>query len=219
MAVPFDVPVPGYRNGTVNTLRLWKAAATEEFNLGEFNAGSYAESVAAKNNAEHITMVLYPNDASENGKELRLRQQYFLASASLQDVLRAWVHMHGSDFSQFAGKNCFHLNDTHPTCAVPELMRLLMDEHGLGWNEAWSITSRTVAYTNHTLLPEALERWSARMFGRLLPRLMEIIHEINSRFLAEVAQRWPGDSEARMAIIEEGEHARNAWRLAVVVFR
>ncbi len=219
MAVPFDVPVPGYRNGTVNTLRLWKAAATEEFDLGEFNAGSYAEAVAAKNNAEHITMVLYPNDASENGKELRLRQQYFLASASLQDVLRAWVRIHGKDFSQFAEKNCFHLNDTHPTCAVPELMRLLMDEHGLGWNEAWSITSRTVAYTNHTLLPEALERWSARMFGRLLPRLMEIIHEINSRFLAEVALRWPGDSERqrRMAIIEEGEHAQvRMAHLAVV---
>jgi len=206
LAVPYDMPIPGYRNGTVNTLRLWKAAATEEFDLDEFNAGSYTEAVAAKNAAEHITMVLYPNDASENGKELRLRQQYFLASASLQDVLRQWVHKHGDDFSGFAQKNCFQLNDTHPTCAVPELMRLLMDEHGLGWDEAWDITSHTMAYTNHTLLPEALERWSVSMFGRLLPRLLDIIYEINARFTEEVSLRWPGDTERqrRMSIIEEG---------------
>jgi starch phosphorylase len=177
------VPIPGYHNGTVNTLRLWKAAATEEFDLSEFNAGSYADAVASKNAAEHITMVLYPNDASENGKELRLRQQYFLASASLQDILRQWVSGHGNDFSEFAEKEFFQLNDTHPTCAVPELMRLLMDEHGMSWDAAWEITSHTVAYTNHTLLPEALERWSVSMFGRLLPRLLEIIYEINARFL------------------------------------
>ncbi|HLP97457.1 MAG TPA: glycogen/starch/alpha-glucan phosphorylase [Sideroxyarcus sp.] len=206
LAVPYDMPVPGYRNGTVNTLRLWKAAATEEFNLDEFNAGSYTEAVAAKNAAEHITMVLYPNDASENGKELRLRQQYFLASASLQDVLRQWVHKYGEDFSAFAEKNSFQLNDTHPTCAVPELMRLLMDEHGLGWDAAWAITSRTMAYTNHTLLPEALERWPVKMFGALLPRLLDIIYEINARYMAEVSLRWPGDTERqrRMSIIEEG---------------
>ncbi len=205
LAVPFDMPIPGYRNGTVNTLRLWKAAATEEFDLDEFNAGSYTEAVAAKNAAEHITMVLYPNDASENGKELRLRQQYFLASASLQDVLRQWVHKHGDDFSGFAAKNCFQLNDTHPTCSVPELMRLLMDEHGMGWDEAWTITSQTMAYTNHTLLPEALERWPVSMFGRLLPRLLDIIYEINARFMEEVSQRWPGDTEreSRMSIVEE----------------
>jgi len=206
IAVPYDIPVPGYRNGTVNTLRLWKSVATDEFNLSEFNAGSYTEAVAAKNGAENITMVLYPNDASENGKELRLRQQYFLASASLQDVLRKWVLTHGAHFGQFADKNCFQLNDTHPTCAVPELMRLLMDEHGLDWDRAWDITRRTVAYTNHTLLPEALERWPVSMFGRLLPRLLDIVHEINARFLAEVAQRWPGDADRqrRMSIIEEG---------------
>ncbi|MEJ1959743.1 MAG: glycogen/starch/alpha-glucan phosphorylase [Nitrosomonadales bacterium] len=192
----------GYRNGTVNTLRLWKATATEEFDLNEFNAGSYADAVAAKNAAEHITMVLYPNDASENGKELRLRQQYFLASASLQDVLRAWVSKHGNNFSRFADKNFFQLNDTHPTCAVPELMRLLMDEHGLGWDAAWKITTRTVAYTNHTLLPEALERWSVGMFGRLLPRLLEIIYEINARFLAVVASHWPGDVERAAAHVD-----------------
>ncbi|MCU0735677.1 MAG: glycogen/starch/alpha-glucan phosphorylase, partial [Methylotetracoccus sp.] len=159
LAVPYDVPIPGYRNGTVNTLRLWKAAATDEFDLNDFNAGDYAESVRSKNLAENITMVLYPNDASENGKELRLRQQYFLASASLQDALRKWVLTHGGDFSEFAAKNCFQLNDTHPSIAVAELMRLLMDEHDLDWEAAWDITRRTMAYTNHTLLPEALERW------------------------------------------------------------
>jgi starch phosphorylase len=207
LAIPYDIPIPGYRNGTVNTLRLWKAAATDEFDLGEFNAGMYPESVAAKNAAENITMVLYPNDASESGKELRLRQQYFLASASLQDVLARWVGGKGRDFSGFAGMNCFQLNDTHPSCAVPELMRLLMDEHGLGWDEAWGITSATMAYTNHTLLPEALEKWPVRLFRQLLPRLLEIICEINARFLAEVARRWPGDSERlrRLSLIEEGE--------------
>ena len=206
MALPFDVPIPGYCNGTVNTLRLWKSTATEEFNLKEFNAGSYTEAVAAKNAAEHITMVLYPNDASENGKELRLRQQYFLASASLQDVLRRWVEKHGEDFTQFAAKNAFQLNDTHPTCAVAELMRLLMDEHHIEWDEAWRITRETMAYTNHTLLPEALERWSVSMFGRLLPRLLDIIYEINARFLEQVSLRWPGDVSRmrRMSIIEEG---------------
>ncbi len=219
LAIAYDMPIPGYRNGTVNTLRLWKSTATDEFDLGEFNAGSYAEAVEAKNTAEHITMVLYPNDSSENGKELRLRQQYFLASASLQDVLRRWTDNHGEDFTGFAEKNAFQLNDTHPTCAVPELMRLLMDEHGLNWNEAWNITSKTKAYTNHTLLPEALERWPVAMFGRLLPRLLEIVYEINARFLASVAQRWPGDTERqrRMSIIEEGneKQVRMAY-LAVV---
>jgi glycogen phosphorylase len=206
LAIPYDVPVPGYQNGTVNTLRLWKAAATDEFDLGEFNAGFYPESVASKNSAEQITLVLYPNDSSENGKELRLRQQYFLASASLQDVLARWVGTHGDDFSRFTEKNVFQLNDTHPSCAVAELMRLLMDEHGLGWEQAWEITSRTMAYTNHTLLPEALEKWPVRLFRQLLPRLLEIIFEINARFLAEVARCWPGDSGRlrRMSLIEEG---------------
>lgn len=207
LAVPFDTPIPGYKNGTVNTLRLWKSAATDEFNLGEFNAGSYPESVAAKNEAEHISMVLYPNDASENGKELRLRQQYFLASASIKDVLRQWVEVHGADFSDFAEKNCFQLNDTHPTVSVAELMRILLDEYCLGWDEAWSITRNTMAYTNHTLLPEALERWPVYLFERLLPRPLEIIYEINARFLSEIAKRWPGDVERqrRMSIIEEGD--------------
>ncbi|NEV62705.1 glycogen/starch/alpha-glucan phosphorylase [Thiorhodococcus minor] len=206
LAVPYDIPVPGYRNDTVNTLRLWKAAATDEFDLDEFNAGSYPESVAQKNAAEHITMVLYPNDASENGKELRLRQQFFLASASLKDVLRDWVRLHGKDFSRFAELNCFQLNDTHPAVSVAELMRQLMDDHGLEWGEAWDITTSTMAYTNHTLLPEALERWPVRLFRQLLPRILEIIFEINARFLAEVSLRWPGDNDRqrRMSLIEEG---------------
>ncbi len=222
LAIPYDVPIPGYQNNTVNTLRLWKAAATDEFDLGEFNAGLYPESVAAKNSAEEITLVLYPNDSSENGKELRLRQQYFLASASLQDVLARWVGIHGNDFSSFAEKNVFQLNDTHPSCAVAELMRLLMDEHGLGWERAWDVASRTMAYTNHTLLPEALEKWPVRIFRQLLPRLLEIILEINARFLAEVARHWPGDTERlrRMSLIEEGREpmVRMAYLAIVASF-
>ncbi|EDM66030.1 glycogen phosphorylase family protein [Moritella sp. PE36] len=207
LAVPYDVPVPGYQNDIVNTLRLWKSAATDEFDLGEFNAGSYTEAVARKNLAEQITMVLYPNDASENGKELRLRQQYFLTSASLQDILAEWVKVHGSDFTDFAKYHVFQLNDTHPSVAVAELMRLLLDEHDLDWDFAWQITTSTMAYTNHTLLPEALEKWSVRLFAHLLPRLLEIIYEINARFLTEVACHWPGDVDKQRAlsIIEEGD--------------
>ncbi|MBL1321664.1 MAG: glycogen/starch/alpha-glucan phosphorylase [Methylophaga sp.] len=206
LAVPYDLPIPGYQNGTVNKLRLWKSEATDEFNLEDFNAGSYTEAVASKNAAENISMVLYPNDASENGKELRLRQQYFLASASLQDILDHWITNNGENFGNFAEKNCFQLNDTHPTVAVAELMRLLMDEHSMGWDKAWTIVTKTMAYTNHTLLPEALERWPVHMFGRLLPRVLEIIYEINARFLSEVARKWPGDKArlASMSIIEEG---------------
>jgi len=207
LAVPYDIPVPGYRNNTVNSLRLWKSTATDEFDLDEFNAGDYTEAVAAKNNAEHITMVLYPNDASENGKELRLRQQYFLASASIKDVLRRWERLNGRNFDAFAEKHCFQLNDTHPSIAVAELMRLLVDVHRIGWDQAWGIVNRTMAYTNHTLLPEALEKWPVHMFRSLLPRLLDIIHEINARFLAEVSLRWPGDldRQRRMSIIEEGD--------------
>jgi starch phosphorylase len=211
LAVPFDTPIPGYQNGTVNTLRLWKATATEEFDLQGFNAGDYAESVAEKNTAENITMVLYPNDSNENGKALRLRQQYLLASASLQDVISTWVGRHGTNFKEFAAKNCFQLNDTHPSISVAELMRLLIDEYGLPWNEAWAITSSTMAYTNHTLLPEALERWSVGLFRDLLPRLLEIIFEINMHFLSQVSSRWPGDKDrlTRMSIIEENEHGQH----------
>ncbi len=219
LAVPYDTPIPGYQNDTVNTLRLWKATATEEFNLQEFNEGDYAKSVAAKITAEDITMVLYPNDASENGKELRLRQQYFLASASLQDVLAHWVKLYGNDFTHFVEKNCFQLNDTHPSIAIPELMRLLIDIYDLSWDQAWQITTHTMAYTNHTLLPEALEKWSVKLFKKLLPRLLEIIYEINMHFLMQVASHWPADIErlARMSLIEEGseQQVRMAY-LAIV---
>ncbi len=218
VAVPYDVPVSGYRNKIVNTLRLWSATSTDAFNLKEFNAGDYTESVASKNEAENITMVLYPNDASENGKELRLRQQYFLTSASLQDVFRQWGDQ---PLGEFARYNVFQLNDTHPSIAVAEMMRILLDDPDkhLSWNEAWAITRQCMAYTNHTLLPEALERWPVRLFKQLLPRLLEIIYEINARFLADVRQRWPGDTDRvrRMSLIEEGPdpQIRMAW-LAIV---
>jgi len=210
LAIPYDLPIPGYRNEVVNTLRLWSAAATDEFDLEEFNSGDYSDAVAAKNEAENITMVLYPNAETENGRELRLRQQYFLASASLQDILRNWVKSNGSDFSKFSEKHCFQLNDTHPAIAVPELMRLLMDSHGLDWDTAWDITTSTMAYTNHTLLPEALETWPVFMFEQLLPRILEIIYEINARFLTEVSRHWPGDTETlgRMSLIQEGSEKR-----------
>ncbi|MEM9943105.1 MAG: glycogen/starch/alpha-glucan phosphorylase, partial [Planctomycetota bacterium] len=207
IAIPYDMPIPGYKNETVNTLRLWKSEATDAFNLEEFNAGSYPEAVAAKTQAEKISMVLYPNDASENGKELRLKQQYFLVSASLQDVLAQWVHQHGNNFEDFGKQNCFQLNDTHPATAVPELMRLLMDEHGLSWDDAWEITTQCMAYTNHTLLPEALEKWPVGLFSNLLPRVAEIIFEINRCFLEKVAEMFPGDTELqkRVSLVEEGQ--------------
>ena len=206
LAVPYDMPIPGYKNGIVNTLRLWKSEATDEFDLDEFNAGSYTESVARKNLAEQITMVLYPNDSSENGKELRLRQQYFLSSASLQDTINSYVENCGENFDQFIELNSFQLNDTHPSIAVAELMRILMDDYAIAWDDAWNITSKTMAYTNHTLLPEALEKWPVSLFDNLLPRILEIIYEINARFLQQVSVAWPGDSSKQQALslIEEG---------------
>ncbi|MDY0211574.1 MAG: glycogen/starch/alpha-glucan phosphorylase [Desulfuromonadaceae bacterium] len=217
LAVPYDVPVPGYRNNTVNTLRLWSAASAKDFNLNAFNTVSYHENVAEKEAAESITMVLYPNDASESGKELRLRQQYFLVSASLSDIVKHWKRAHGSDFKTFAASNVFQLNDTHPSLAVAELMRILVDDEALPWNQAWEIVTNTMAYTNHTLLPEALETWPTQMFGKLLPRLLEIIYEINSRFLAKVSMKWPLDPARyqRMSLISPEQHVRMA-HLALV---
>ncbi len=158
-------------------------------------------------------MVLYPNDSSENGKELRLRQQYFLSSASLQDLLTTWVANKGLDFSEFAKFHVLQLNDTHPAIAVPELMRLLIDEYQLEWQAAWEIVSHCMAYTNHTLLPEALERWPVRMFAQMLPRILEIIYEINARYLELVAHHWPGDVSRlrQMSIIEEGMSPISVW--------
>ncbi|CAD2223658.1 Glycogen/starch phosphorylase, family GT35 [Pseudoalteromonas sp. 3J6] len=219
LAVPYDVPIPGYKNNIVNTLRLWKSEATDEFNLAEFNAGSYSEAVAQKNLAEQITMVLYPNDSSENGKELRLRQQYFLSSASIQDVLSQWIEQYGDDFTDFAQHHVFQLNDTHPSIAVAELMRILVDDHELDWDQAWNITTKTMAYTNHTLLPEALEKWSVALFAKLLPRILEIIFEINARFLAEVARHWPGDVQKQrdLSLIEEGEEPQIRMAFLAIV--
>ncbi len=206
LAVPYDMPIPGYKNGIVNTLRLWKSEATDEFDLNEFNAGSYTEAVATKNLAEQITMVLYPNDTSENGKELRLRQQYFLSSASLQDTINNYVELFDDSFDKFIENQSFQLNDTHPSIAVAELMRILIDDYALPWDKAWHITTHTMAYTNHTLLPEALEKWPVRIFSHLLPRILEIIYEINARFLQQVSVAWPGDIEKQrsLSLVEEG---------------
>lgn len=216
LAMPYDVPIPGYKNGTVNTLRLWWAVAKEGFDLSEFNAGSYHEAVAEKSQAENITRVLYPNDSSENGKELRLKQQYFLVSASLQDVVQQWKEKHGN-FDDFAEYNAFQLNDTHPSLAVAELMRLFVDKEQMDWDQAWQIVTKTMAYTNHTLLPEALEKWPRDLFQRLLPRPLEIIYEINRRFLTEVAMRWPADTERqqRMSIVDAHDNICMAY-LAIV---
>jgi len=207
LAIPHDVPIPGYRNDIVNTLRLWKADTSDKLALEDFNLGEHQDALFKNNAAAQISMVLYPNDVSMNGKILRLRQQYFLSSASLQDVLANWILDNGEDFGGFADKNRFQLNDTHPAVAVAELMRLLLDVYQMGWVEAWAITVETMSYTNHTLLPEALERWPVSMFRELLPRLLEIIYEINHQFLKEVKARWPDapDKLRDMSIID-GTH-------------
>ncbi|MBE9176966.1 glycogen/starch/alpha-glucan phosphorylase [Oculatella sp. LEGE 06141] len=202
---PYDIPVPGYKNNTVNTLRLWAARAGEDFNFQVFNAGDYTQAVATKTFSENISKVLYPNDQTPQGKELRLQQQYFFVSCSLQDIIRLYLRKHKT-FDAFPEKVAVQLNDTHPSIAIAELMRLLIDEHELGWDEAWDITRRTFAYTNHTLLSEALERWSIGLFSRLLPRHLEIIYEINYRFLSEVRANYPKDEAklSRMSLIQEG---------------
>lgn len=203
--VPYDTPVAGYNNNTVNTLRLWSAKAGEDFNFQVFDAGDYTQAVAAKTFSENISKVLYPNDNTPQGKELRLQQQYFFVSCSLQDIIRQYFRNH-DNFDAFPDKVAIQLNDTHPSIGVAELMRLLVDEHQLEWDKAWSITQRTFAYTNHTLLSEALERWSVDLFSHLLPRHLEIIYEINYRFLSEIRLKYPKDPDrlARMSLIEEG---------------
>ncbi|MCC7265440.1 MAG: glycogen/starch/alpha-glucan family phosphorylase, partial [Candidatus Latescibacteria bacterium] len=205
MAMAYDTPVPGYRNNTVNTLRLWAAKSTRDFDLEPFNFGDYERAVMDKVRSETITQVLYPNDNVFVGRELRLKQQYFLVSATFQDIFRRYKKTHAS-FAEFAAKNAVQLNDTHPSVAIPELMRLLMDQEGLGWEEAWQITVHTFGYTNHTVLPEALEKWSVSLIGKVLPRHLQIIYEINRRLLEEVEARFPGDGQRRqrMSLIEEG---------------
>jgi starch phosphorylase len=203
---PYDTPVPGYGCNTVNTLRLWAARASEDFDFQVFNAGDYTQAVSAKTFAENISKVLYPKDDTPQGKELRLQQQYFFVSCSLQDIIRLYLRQHDT-FDAFPDKVAIQLNDTHPAIGVAELMRLLIDEYGLEWDKAWDITRRTFAYTNHTLLAEALERWPVGLFGRLLPRHLEIIYSINHSFLTEIQSRYPGDAGklTRMSLIEEGE--------------
>jgi glycogen phosphorylase len=203
---PYDTPVPGYGCNTVNTLRLWAARASEDFDFQVFNAGDYTQAVSAKTFAENISKVLYPKDDTPQGKELRLQQQYFFVSCSLQDIIRQYLRQHDT-FDAFPDKVAIQLNDTHPAIGVAELMRLLVDEHDLEWDNAWDITRRTFAYTNHTLLSEALERWPVGLFGRLLPRHLEIIYSINHGFLSEIQSRYPGDAGklTRMSLIEEGE--------------
>lgn len=206
--MPYDVPICGYGANTVNFLRLWQSKASEEFNLDLFNKGGYTEAVQSEASAETISKVLYPNDASENGKQLRLMQQYFFVSCSLQDILRRFFSQsEKADLMKLSEQAAIQLNDTHPAVTVPELMRLLVDEHGYGWDDAWDVTKKTLAYTNHTLLPEALEKWSVPLFKKVLPRHLEIIFEINRRFLeGDVEKKWPGDDSKKreLSIIEEG---------------
>jgi glycogen phosphorylase len=216
--IPYDTPIVGYRSGIANTLRLWKSEATESFYFERFNSGDYAGAVGAKVFAENITKVLYPNDDVLQGKQLRLEQQYFFTSCSLQDMVRR--HLAAGHSIETLHEMCVcQLNDTHPSIGIAELMRLLVDLHQLGWDKAWEITSHTFNFTNHTLLPEALERWSLPMFAALLPRHIEIIYEINARFLKLVAERFPDDDTriARMSLIDEfGEKSVRMAYLACV---
>jgi len=205
--LPWDIPVVGYQGKTVNILRLWESRASEFFDWDVFNAGGYIDSQAEKAQAETISKVLYPNDETEAGKILRLVQQYFFCACSLKDIMRRYKRVHGNDFSKFADQIAVQLNDTHPTIAIPELMRILVDEEELEWDAAWNICYKVFSYTNHTLLPEALEKWAVYLFERVLPRHLEIIYEINRRFLEDkVEAKWPGDDaiKAKLSIIEEG---------------
>ncbi|MBU1357116.1 MAG: glycogen/starch/alpha-glucan phosphorylase [Candidatus Edwardsbacteria bacterium] len=199
MAMAYDTPVPGHGNNTVNTLRLWSAKATREFDLSYFNSGDYVSAVEDKNQKENITRVLYPSDNVYQGKELRLKQQYFFVSATLQDAIRRYKKTQ-PDMKAFPEKTVFQLNDTHPAIAIPEMMRLLMDQEGMEWQEAWDITGKVFAYTNHTVLPEALEHWPVDMIERMLPRHWQIIGEINRRLMEAVEKKYPGDRQKKQAM-------------------
>src|SRR5882757_640527 len=213
LGIPYDTPILGYRNNTANTLRLWRAEAPESFDLSVFNRGDYYGAVQQKVVSENISKVLYPNDEQIQGKELRLEQQFFFVSCSLQDMLRI-MRVQKIPLERFHEKFAVQLNDTHPAVAIAELMRQLVDEHGMHWDQAWSVTQQTFGYTNHTLLPEALERWPLDLISRVLPRHVEIVFEINARFLDEVRMRFPGEAErvARMSLIDEsgGRYVRMA---------
>ncbi len=205
LGTPYDTPISGYSSNTVNTLRLWSAKASEEFNFQIFNTGDYIDAVADKTFSENITKVLYPNDNTDQGKQLRLEQQYFFVSCSLQDMIRTYFQNHNT-LDQFSNKVAIQINDTHPSIGIAELMRLLIDVHQLDWDQAWNITQNSFGFTNHTILSEALERWSITLFGRLLPRHLEIIFEINQRFLDQVRAKYPGEGDrtTRLSLIEEG---------------
>jgi starch phosphorylase len=205
VGLPFDSFIVGHRCHNVNTLRLWAARATRDFDLDLFNVGDYRRAVEEKIDTENISKVLYPNDSTDVGKELRLKQQYFFVACSIADIVQRYKRRHAT-FNQFPAKVAIQMNDTHPSIAVAELMRVLVDQEGLDWEPAWAITEQTFGYTNHTLLPEALERWPVPLFRRLLPRHLEIIAEVNARFLRQVQMRWPGDVDRlrRMSIFEEG---------------
>ena len=207
IAVPYDLPVIGYGNNTVNSLRIWDAEPVNTFNLSSFDKGDYQKAIEEENLAKNIVEVLYPNDNHYAGKELRLKQQYFFVSASVQRAVERYKKMHNGDVKKLYEKVTFQLNDTHPTVAVAELMRILMDENGLEWDEAWDITTKTVAYTNHTIMAEALEKWPIELFSRLLPRIYQIVEEINRRFVEEIKAKYPGDQEKvrKMAIIYDGQ--------------
>ncbi len=218
LGVPYDTPIAGFNARTVNTLRLWQARASAEFDFALFNDGDYERSVVEKNDSEVISKVLYPNDQNQAGKELRLKQEYFFVACSIADIMRRYLKTH-SDFVQFPNKVAIQLNDTHPAIAVTELMRVLLDEKRIPWDEAWDITTKTFGYTNHTLLAEALEKWPVPLFERLLPRHLQIIYEVNQRFLRQVQIRWPFDTDrmARMSLIEEGKEKQvRMAHLAVV---
>ncbi len=218
LAVAYDIPVPGYKNDTVNNLRLWQAKACSDFSFKDFNAGDYVAAVATKTDSETISKVLYPNDSYVEGKFLRLKQQYFFVSATLQDIIRKYKINHKT-FDKFSEKNSIQLNDTHPVIAIPELMRILIDEEGFSWVKAWNITIKTFAYTNHTVVPEALEEWSLPLFEELLPRHIQIVYEINRRFLEEVKKNYTTDPNilSSLSIINEsnGKSVRMA-NLAIV---
>ncbi len=212
IATPYDMPIIGYDTNTVNTLRLWEATSPNGFDLQLFNSMDYNRAVEKQNSAENISRVLYPNDNGPSGKALRLKQQYFFSSASLQDLVHHFVANFGPDFKKFPDYHVIQLNDTHPVVAIPELMRILIDEYGIGWDEAWSIVQKTFAYTNHTILAEALEKWPIEIFQGLLPRIYQIVEEINRRFIEDLRQKYPDDYEKhnRMSIIGGGK-VRMAW--------
>ena len=207
IAVPYDLPVIGYGNNTVNSLRIWDAEPVNTFNLSSFDKGDYQKAIEEENLAKNIVEVLYPNDNHYAGKELRLKQQYFFVSASVQRAVERYKKMHNGDVKKLYEKVTFQLNDTHPTVAVAELMRVLMDENGLEWDEAWEVTTKTVAYTNHTIMAEALEKWPIELFSRLLPRIYQIVEEINRRFVEDIKAKYPGDQEKvrKMAVIYDGQ--------------